>query len=64
MQSNAINKQEWITLFQEIGLNNAQMERWHQLFEQRHPDGHQSFLTWLGLPKEEIHNLRSQFANR
>ena len=50
---------EWVAMFREIGLNDAQMERWHKLFECRHPDDHQGFLEWLGLRPEEIDRIRT-----
>jgi len=55
-----INTSEWVVMFREIGLDDAQMERWHRLFETRHPLGHQSFLEWLGLKSEDIDRIRSK----
>ncbi len=55
-----ITVQQWIDLFKEIGLDEPTMHRWHQLFEHRHPDGHQGFLEWLGLPAAEIGRIRAQ----
>jgi hypothetical protein len=54
-----VNVNEWVALFQEIGLDQAKREQWHRLFETRHPDGHQSFLEWLGLPPKEIDRIRA-----
>jgi hypothetical protein len=54
----AMNKEQWINLFREIGLNDAQMCQWHQAFESRHPKAHQEFLEWLGLPADEIAVIR------
>ncbi len=51
---------EWVAMFREIGLDKAQMEKWHGLFEARHPAGHQSFLEWLGLKTEEIDRIRAK----
>ena len=58
---NHVNVKEWVGMFEEIGLNEAQMHRWHKLFEARHPDAHQGFLEWLGLNREEIARIRPQF---
>ena len=52
--------QDWIALFREVGLNDEQMKRWHQLFEERHPESHQGFLEWLGLPADECKRIRQQ----
>ena len=45
---NHVNAKEWIALFVEVGLDEAKREQWHELFERRHPAGHQSFLEWMG----------------
>jgi len=39
------------------------MHRWHEEFERRHPDGHQGFLEWLGLPASEIAGIRAASAS-
>ncbi|HZR20804.1 MAG TPA: hypothetical protein VFE51_26215 [Verrucomicrobiae bacterium] len=57
---NRVTVNEWVAMFEEIGLNHAQMERWHKLFETRHPDAHQGFLEWLGIKPEEIDRIRSK----
>jgi hypothetical protein len=55
---NKINKEQWIAMFEELGLNETAMRRWHRIFESRHPEGHQSFLEWLGLGTEETSRIR------
>lgn len=55
-----VNVKDWVGMFREIGLDQAQMERWHKLFEARHPADHQRFLEWLGLKSEEIGRIRAQ----
>jgi hypothetical protein len=55
-----INVKEWVALFRETGLDDAQMHKWHRLFESRHPAEHQGFLEWLGLEPAEIDRIRSQ----
>jgi len=56
--SNVMTVDQWVELFREIGLDDATMRRWHELFEERYPEGHQSFLEWLGLPEERIAGIR------
>jgi hypothetical protein len=56
---NSVSKEEWIAMFREIGLDDDAMKRWHQLFEARHPEGHEDFLKWLGITAEEITKIRS-----
>ncbi len=58
---NHVNVQEWVAMFEEIGLDEPQMHRWHKIFETRHPDAHQGFLEWLGLGSEEIARIRAKF---
>jgi hypothetical protein len=53
-----INKEQWISLFREVGLNDEMMIKWHKLFELRHPEAHESFLVWLGLPQDEVKAIR------
>jgi hypothetical protein len=45
-------------MFREIGLDEAQMQRWHAIFEQRWPDAHNSFLEWLGEDEGEVGRIR------
>lgn len=56
-----VTVEEWVARFRAIGLDDAAMEKWHRLFEQENPEGHQSFLTWLGLPEERIAEVRTKF---
>ncbi|WP_136524370.1 MerR family transcriptional regulator [Geomonas ferrireducens] len=53
---------EWTARFRAIGLDDAAMEQWHRLFERENPEGHQSFLEWLGLPQERIAAIRAHHA--
>ena len=59
MRREAMGKEKWVHLFQSIGLDDEAMERWHKAFEVNYPQDHQSFLEWLGIPKEEIEAIRS-----
>lgn len=58
MQKN-VNKEDWVAMFREIGLDDEAMKTWHQLFELRHPEGHEGFLNWLGLSSDEITKIRN-----
>lgn len=60
MQGN-VSKDEWVAMFRRIGLDDEAMDRWHRDFEQRHPDGHEGFLAWLGLPPDEIVAIRDRY---
>ena len=59
MSNQVMNKEKWVSLFREIGLDDAAMLMWHKAFESRHPDGHQSFLEWLNIPDAEISTIRA-----
>ena len=58
MTESRVNVEQWVDMFRAIGLEDADMQRWHALFEQRHPGGHQGFLEWLGLERERIAAIR------
>ena len=57
-----VTVEEWVARFKAIGLDQAAMEKWHHLFEQENPAGHQSFLEWLGLPADRISAIRAKSA--
>jgi len=59
MSNEGMNKDKWVLLFQEIGLDDATMSNWHKQFEARYPDGHQSFLEWLNIPEDDIRRIRA-----
>ena len=59
MSNEVMNKEKWVLLFREIGLDEASMTQWHQAFETRYPDGHQSFLEWLNIEESEILRIRA-----
>ena len=54
-----VSVEEWVRRFRAVGLDDSAMKRWHELFEQEDPDGHQSFLEWLGLPADRIARIRN-----
>ncbi len=57
---NHVTVKEWVAMFEQMGLSQAQMREWHKLFERRHPAAHQGFLEWLGLKPEEIESIRAE----
>jgi hypothetical protein len=59
MSIEGMNKEKWVLLFRQIGLDEASMIKWHKAFESRYPNGHQSFLEWLQIPADEIHRIRA-----
>ena len=53
-----VTVEQWKELFREIGLSPQDMEKWHRAFEKKNPQGHQSFLEWLGLDAASIAKVR------
>ena len=51
---------QWVDLFDGVGMDEGKRHQWHQLFEQRHPQAHQSFLEWLGLDAQRIKDVRNK----
>lgn len=54
-----MNKENWVSLFRAIGLSDEKMMYWHQEFEAKFPEDHQSFLEWLNIPENEIKSIRA-----
>ncbi|MFT3783951.1 MAG: hypothetical protein QM790_18220 [Nibricoccus sp.] len=54
-----ITKDQFVALLNEAGVSDSQKQRLHALFEQRHPEEHQSFLEFLGVSAAEIKEIRS-----
>ena len=59
MSNEVMNKEKWVLLFREIGLDEAIMRQWHREFEARYPEGHQSFLEWLNISEDEVGQIRA-----
>ncbi len=60
---NGMSVNQWKELFAEIGLSEENMQKWHHLFEKRHPQAHQGFLEWLGLDDARIKEIRQESLN-
>jgi hypothetical protein len=57
---NTVTINDWVAMFRDLGLDEARMKQWHKTFEARHPQAHQSFLQWLGLPEGKIEAIRAE----
>lgn len=55
-----VTVEQWVEMFRAIGLGEDEMHKWHAVFEQRFPEGHQEFLKWLGLPEDRIAEIRKK----
>ncbi len=53
-----MNVKSWVEVFEASGIDKPAQHRWHAEFERRYPEGHQSFLEWLGLDAERIRKIR------
>ena len=59
MSNEVMDKEKWVLLFREIGLDEATMVQWHREFESSYPEGHQSFLKWLNIDDSETGRIRA-----
>lgn len=57
-RSRVMTKQRWVSLLRGAGLDDADMARWHCVFEAEAPEAHQDFLESLSIPAEEIAAIR------
>jgi hypothetical protein len=57
---NQITKDQFVALLTEAGVSDSQKQRLHALFEKRHPDAHQGFLEFLGLPAQSVLGIRER----
>ncbi len=57
--SRSIDKDTWVKVLRSAGMDEAAMDRWHAEFERNAPEGHHSFLRWLGLSEEEALAIRA-----
>ena len=42
-----VTVEQWKNMFSQVDLSAEDMNKWHKVFEQTNPEGHQSFLEWL-----------------
>ena len=60
----SIDKDTWIKVLRSAGMDQAAMDRWHAEFERNAPEGHHSFLRWLGISEEEALAIRTSVSGR
>ena len=53
-----MNKNTWVNILRNTGLDDKGMNNWHKAFEKNAPEAHQDFLESLGLTEEEILGVR------
>jgi DNA-binding transcriptional MerR regulator len=54
-----MDRERWTALLRSVGLNDADMHRWHREFERMAPTGHRDFLRSLGIPEKEVRRIRA-----
>jgi DNA-binding transcriptional MerR regulator len=53
-----LDKAAWVEMLRQAGMDERAMMCWHSEFEQRAPQEHEQFLASLGIPPEEIRQIR------
>ena len=57
-RTRAMDKEKWVALLRNTGLTDEDMRRWHVEFERIAPEAHRDFLESLGIPRDEIREIR------
>jgi DNA-binding transcriptional MerR regulator len=60
----AIERGAFVEILRSSGMSDADMQRWHEAFEVNAPDAHHSFLRWLGIPEQEVLEIRKSSKPR
>lgn len=55
----SLDKEQWVSLLRQTGLDDGDMARWHAVFESEAPEAHRDFLESLGIPKDEVARIRA-----
>ncbi len=56
----AIERGTWVEILRASGMNEQDMQRWHDEFERNAPKAHHSFLRWLGIPEGDVCRIREK----
>ncbi len=54
----AVDKKTWVEMMKAAGMNKKAMTKWHAEFELRAPKAHHEFLLSLGIPENEVMEIR------
>lgn len=55
-----LTKERWVALLEATGLEEEDMRQWHIQFEKMSPEAHQDFLESLGIPDQEVIEIRQR----
>ena len=53
-----LDKEGWVSILRASGMMDEDMWRWHAEFERLNPEAHEDFLASLGIPGEEVGEIR------
>lgn len=56
----SMDKETWVEILRESGMDEPSMERWHARFERNAPEAHRAFLAWLGIPEAEATQIQAR----
>jgi DNA-binding transcriptional MerR regulator len=56
--SGPVDTKLWVEMLQAAGMDKRARKRWHTEFERRAPETHNEFLLSLGIPSEEVAEIR------
>lgn len=59
-----ITKDQFAALLDDAGITDEQKRGFHAFFEARHPEAHEAFLKWLGIPADTIRSIRERSRRR
>ena len=54
-----LTKDGWVSILRKAGFSSEDMHRWHRQFEAAAPRQHERFLQLLGIPENEIQQIRA-----
>ena len=54
-----MNKDQWVSILRDSGLDEEDMMKWHMEFERNLPEAHSDFLESLGMSKKEIKAVKT-----
>jgi hypothetical protein len=60
----SLDKDTWLGILRSSGMDQDDMQRWHEEFERNAPEAHHSFLRWLGISQEEAIEIRAGSKSR
>ena len=60
MNHTGMTKAEWIRILRAAGLDGGGLHAFHRELERSSPGSHEELLRWLGIPPQEIAQIREK----